>query len=105
MLVAHPLPAITIRGIRRDVVPYVVEGTLDSSRAKVEIFSEHMTGLDFYLDPARIVVGTSQHVRKVLQQAIAALDQYPERARGTWCSSAMPTKWWSILHRPGTPSD
>ena len=65
-----------------------------------------MTGLDFYLDPARIVVGTSQHVRKVLQQAIAALDQYSgARARGMWCSSAMRKKWWSILHRPGTPSD
>jgi class 3 adenylate cyclase len=76
MLVAHPLPPITMKGISRDVVPYAVEGMLDASGAKVEIFSEHMTGLDFYLDPARIDAGTSAHVRKVLQDAIATLEKY-----------------------------
>jgi hypothetical protein len=76
LLVAHPLPPITMKGISRDVVPYAVEGMLDASGAKVEIFSEHMTGLDFYLDPARIDAGTSEHVRKVLQDAIATLEKY-----------------------------
>jgi adenylate cyclase len=76
MLVAHPLPPITMKGISRDVVPYVVEGMLDSSGAKIEIFSEHMTGLDFYLDPTKIDAGTSEHVRAVLQNAIAMLEKY-----------------------------
>jgi adenylate cyclase len=76
LLVAHPLPPITMKGISRDVVPYAVEGMLDSAGAKIEIFSEHMTGLDFYLDPARIDAGTSEHVRAVLQNAIATLEKY-----------------------------
>jgi adenylate cyclase len=79
MLVAHPLPPITMKGISREVVPYAVEGMLDATGAKVEIFSEHMTGLDFYLDPARIAEGTSGRIRKVLQQAITALDRHQER--------------------------
>ena len=48
--IAHPLPPITMKGISRDVIPYAVDGMLDASGAKVQIFSEHMTGLDFYLD-------------------------------------------------------
>jgi adenylate cyclase len=80
MVVAHPLPPITMKGIRREVVPYVVEGMLDEAGLKVEIFSEHMTGLDFYLNPAQIEAGTSDHVRKILQNAIATLDQYRARA-------------------------
>ncbi len=79
MLVAHPLPPITMKGISRDVVPYVVEGLLDSSGAKVAIFSEHLTGLDFYLDPAMIDAGTSEHVRTILQNALATLDKHRAR--------------------------
>ena len=75
MLVAHPLPPITMKGISRDVIPYAVEGMLDASGAKVQIFSEHMTGLDFYLDPAMIDAPTSAHVREVLQNAIVMLDK------------------------------
>jgi adenylate cyclase len=79
MVVAHPLPPITMKGIRREVVPYVVDGMLDEAGLKVEIFSEHMTGLDFYLNPAQIEAGTSDHVRKILQNAIATLDKYRAR--------------------------
>jgi adenylate cyclase len=79
MLVARPLPPISMKGINRDVIPYAVEGMLDGLGARVEIFSEHMAGLDFYLDPARIADGTSGQIRKVLQQAIMALDKHQER--------------------------
>src|SRR5262245_63317901 len=47
ILVAHALPPITMKGISREVVPYAVQGMLDALGQKVEIFSEHMTGLDF----------------------------------------------------------
>jgi adenylate cyclase len=80
MVIAHPLPPITMKGIRREVVPYVIEGLLDEAGIKVEIFSEHMTGLDFYLDPAQIDAGASERVRKILQNAIATLDKYRARA-------------------------
>ncbi len=75
MLVAHQLPPISMKGISRDVIPYAVEGMLDASGAKVQIFSEHMTGLDFYLDPAMIDARTSEHVREVLQTALATLEK------------------------------
>jgi len=81
MLVAHPLPPITMKGISRDVVPYAIEGILDHTGAKVEIFSEHMTGLDFFLDPAVMDARTSAHVRAVLQNAIATLDRHRAKSR------------------------
>ena len=79
ILVAHALPAITMKGISREVVPYAVEGMLDAVGQKVQIFSEHMTGLDFYLDPSRVNVGSAERIRALLQDAITALDKYGRR--------------------------
>jgi adenylate cyclase len=79
ILVAHALPPITMKGISREVVPYAVEGLLDASGQKVQIFSEHMTGLDFYLDPSMVNVGSAERIRAVLQDAIAALERYGPR--------------------------
>ena len=76
ILVAHALPPITMKGISRDVVPYAVEGMVDALGQKVEIFSEHMTGLDFYLDPTMVNVGSAQRIRTLLQKAITALEKY-----------------------------
>jgi adenylate cyclase len=75
MVVAHPLPPITMKGISRDVIPYAVDGMLDASGSGVQIFSEHMTGLDFYLDPAMIDAHQSAHVREVLRNAITTLEK------------------------------
>ncbi|MBV8511396.1 MAG: adenylate/guanylate cyclase domain-containing protein [Xanthobacteraceae bacterium] len=79
IVVAHPLPPITMKGISRDVIPYAVDGMLDASGDKVQIFSEHMTGLDFYLDPAMIDARQSAHVREVLRDAIATLEKQGTR--------------------------
>jgi len=79
ILVARALPAITMKGISREVVPYTVEGMMDATGQKVEIFSEHMTGLDFYLDPSMVNVGSAERIRALLQDAIAALDKYGPR--------------------------
>jgi hypothetical protein len=65
-----------MKGIGREVVPYTVEGMLDALGQKVEIFSEHMTGLDFYLDPSMVDVGSAEQIRTLLQDAIAALQKY-----------------------------
>ena len=75
ILVAHPLPPITMKGISREIVPYAVEGILDAGGQTVEIFSEHMTGLDFYLDPNMIDANNTAHIRKVLEDALKALDK------------------------------
>ena len=75
ILVAHPLPPITMKGISREVVPYVVEGMLNESGAKVEVFSEHTSGLDFYLDPTLLDAPTAEHIRGVLRHALEALER------------------------------
>jgi adenylate cyclase len=78
---AHALPSITMKGINREVIPYAVGGLLDADGHKIEIFSEHMTGLDFYLDPSMIAAGSADHIRKLLRGALSALDKYGSPAK------------------------
>ena len=77
ILVAQALPSITMKGISREVIPYSVKGILDASGRKIEIFSEHMTGLDFYLDPSMVESNHAEHIRTVLQDALKALEKKP----------------------------
>jgi hypothetical protein len=63
-----------VKGISREVVPYLVEGVLDEAGRKIEIFSEHMTGLDFYLDPRAVDAAAIERIRATLKNAIDALD-------------------------------
>src|SRR4029077_6857880 len=74
IVAARPLPEMTVKGIGRMVVPYVVEGVLDEAGRKIEIFSEHMTGLDFYLDPRAVDATAIERIRATLRNAIAALE-------------------------------
>ena len=74
-VVARALPPITMKGISREVVPYAVEGMLDDAGNTVEIFSEHMTGLDFYLDPSMVSTASTERIRAILGKALAALDR------------------------------
>ena len=76
ILVAHPLPPITMKGISREVVPYEVEHMLDEAGQKVDVLSEHMAGLDFYLNPRMVNSGSAGRIRALLQDAISALDKY-----------------------------
>ena len=76
ILVAHPLPPITMKGISREIIPYVVEGRLSAAGETMAIFSEHRSGLDFYFDPTMVEANDSDHIRSVLQQA---LDTLPAR--------------------------
>jgi hypothetical protein len=75
-VVAHALPSITMKGISREVLPYSVEGMLDATGSKIERFSEHMTGLNFYLDPSMVTASSAERVRSVLSSALAALERY-----------------------------
>ena len=76
IVVAHALPPITMKGISREVTPYAVEGILDAAGQQIKIFSEHLTGLDFYLDPRMVHSGSAERIRALLQDAIAALEKY-----------------------------
>jgi class 3 adenylate cyclase len=74
IVAARALPQISVKGISRTVTPYVVEGVLDEAGRKIEIFSEHMTGLDFYLDPRAVDATGLERIRETLRNAIAALE-------------------------------
>ena len=48
---------------------------LDASGAMVEIFSAHMTGLDFYLDPSALDKVSAANIRTLLKDALTALEK------------------------------
>ena len=73
-IVARALPPITMKGISREVIPYVVSGVLDATGRNVQVFSEHMTGLDFYFNASMIDSTTAPHIREILHDALKALD-------------------------------
>ena len=75
MVSAHALPSITVKGIHRQIVPYLVDGLLDETGTKIEKFSEHAAGLDFYLDLGAVDDAAEARIRGLLQDAIAALDR------------------------------
>jgi adenylate cyclase len=81
IVAARALPQIAVKGISRTVIPYVVEGVLDETGRKIEIFSEHMTGLDFYLDPRAVDAAARERIRATLKNAIEALEAREVDAR------------------------
>jgi adenylate cyclase len=75
IVVAQALSPITMKGISREVIPYAVSGVLDPSGQTVQVFSEHQTGLDFYLNANMIDAESAGRIRQVLQDALKALDK------------------------------
>jgi hypothetical protein len=73
---AHPLAApIRMKGISREVIPYTVDSVLDTKGEAIQIFNEHLSGLDFYLNANMVDAGNATRVRKVLQDALKALEK------------------------------
>src|SRR5215468_3610315 len=68
------LPPITMKGISREVVPYLVSGILDASGKSVHVFSEHMPGLEFYFNAGMIDAAKAPQIRGLLHDALKALD-------------------------------
>jgi hypothetical protein len=73
-IIARALSPITMKGISREVIPYVVSGVLDATGRNVQVFSEHMTGLDFYFNAGMIDSTKAPQNREILQDALRALD-------------------------------
>ena len=80
MFTAHTLPPIRMKGISRPVVPYVIDGTLAQGGQVSSLISEHMPGLDLYLDPSRLDEAAAARTRSLLERAIASLDARPKPA-------------------------
>ena len=74
MVLAQALAPIRMKGISREVIPYVVSGVLDAEGRSTQVFSEHITGLDLYFNAAMIDESKAKHVRGVLEDALKALD-------------------------------
>jgi adenylate cyclase len=75
MVVAQALSPITMKGIAREVIPYAIQSVFDSTGKNIEVFSEHITGLDFYFNASMIDANNATLVRNVLQDALKALDK------------------------------
>jgi adenylate cyclase len=69
---AHALPPIRVKGISRDVVPYMIDGYIDGPEGPT-VFSEHGNGIEFYLDVH--AVADPQSARTILEDALRALDE------------------------------
>jgi adenylate cyclase len=74
MLSGHALAPIRMKGIAHPVVPYVVDGVLGDEGVTHQLFSEHMPGLDLYLDPSAMNEDGAARVKALLEQALAAIE-------------------------------
>jgi len=70
---AHPLPAVAMKGIGREVVPYQVEGLIDNAVEK-PLVREEMPGLSLYFDPQAVQTGGADRARTILKSALSALE-------------------------------
>jgi adenylate cyclase len=75
IVVAHVLAPITMKGISREVIPYIVESAIDAGGEGLPIFSEHLAGLDFYLNANVIDPSAEHHITEVLQNALDVLEK------------------------------
>jgi adenylate cyclase len=75
VIISHALPAITMKGISREVIPYAVDSMIDRSADKGGVVIERMPGLDLYLDPSVVKSADTERVRSVLLGALSALDK------------------------------
>jgi adenylate cyclase len=73
IIVAHALEPITMKGISREVIPYVVEQPAEIAGEEGTVVSEHIAGLDLRLDLANIHDADIERVSTALHNAIAAL--------------------------------
>jgi len=83
IVAADALAPITMKGISREVIPYAVSGLLDESGSIRHIFSEHSTGMDFYLDPGAVDAQAAERIRTLLRKALAALETQQPAAKTT----------------------
>lgn len=83
MVEGRALPPVTMKGIAREVVPYEIKGLLAEDGTTCQVFSEHSTGLDLYLDLGRIDPSTSESARSVLNQAMQALDRQVQEPKSS----------------------
>jgi len=71
MVRTRQLEPVRVKGINRDVVPYVVEGELEA--AADSVFSESGNGMNVFIDIERLDEADARRLSGTLQNAMAAL--------------------------------
>lgn len=74
MVRARPMAPIAMKGISREIVPYVAEGLVDELQQRASVISEHATGVDLFLDLEVIDKASAERTRKLLREALSALE-------------------------------
>jgi adenylate cyclase len=71
---AKAMPAITMKGISRDIVPYAVLGLALDGANRPAVIAEHAAGLDLFLDVSLLDEDGKVQARRRLNDALAALE-------------------------------
>lgn len=71
---ARALPPTTMKGISREVVPYLIEGPLRTASG-AQVINEHGDGVDFYLNLEKMDADRSGQVSEVLRKALTELEK------------------------------
>lgn len=71
---AHAMEPISMKGVSRTVIPYVIEGAVGEISQSARVISEQSTGVDLFLDLDVIDQQAVERTRRLLQQALTALD-------------------------------
>ncbi len=70
---ARKLDPIQVKGITRDVVPYMVEGALACDPARTSVFNAYGAGMNVFIDVNMLDEADVHRLKGTLQSAIAAL--------------------------------
>jgi len=73
MVRARALEPLTLKGIGRPVVPYVVEAAETAGETEKPVITEHTPGLDLFLDVRSVTSASSERVARALEAALAAV--------------------------------
>jgi adenylate cyclase len=76
---AQPLSPIAMKGISREVVPYRVEGLLGELAQREQVISEHVTGLDLFLDLDALDEAGVERAKRRLSEALDAVSMMHAR--------------------------
>ena len=72
---ARPLEPISMKGISRKVIPYVVDEVTAEDASRPKVISERTKGLNLFLDLEILDQSAVEHTRKALKEALSALDE------------------------------
>ncbi|MCB8837173.1 adenylate/guanylate cyclase domain-containing protein [Aurantimonas sp. VKM B-3413] len=70
---ARPLAPISLKGISREVIPYVVENIHEERRTTIGVINEFTDGARIFLDPERVTADERARLQTILSDALDAL--------------------------------